>query len=286
VTSVARMLPVREVLDKLTFSLAKRLVMGMPPSSRVDLWARQLGRRIRRYGPGDPRTLQARLDYAVARHRNGEGTAAAADLADLIERSGDAPAPGDKLIRVARAWRGRILSDLGRLEEAERELRELAQETDRLLGAKDLMSLEAHQSHAVILHKIGLTERAEAELAEVVALRTAVSGADAEATVQARRAQAEMLGQLGRFGDSETAWRQVVEAYDRHGKQAHPDALRAQEKHAVALYKLGRFHQAAAELVQLADRLAATRGAGHPDTLRVRAWRDDACSMRHGAPLR
>ena len=58
----ARMLlPVRRILDKVTFSLAKQVVAEMPPGSRVDFWARQVGKRTSRYGPDDPRTLQARI---------------------------------------------------------------------------------------------------------------------------------------------------------------------------------------------------------------------------------
>ena len=264
------------LIDKVTRSLLKRLLRGAPPSEWADLFAKGYWRSALRHGVSDPRTLQMWMEHSVARWKGGDSEAAEAELAELIARFGDVPPPGDQVVRDARLWRGRILSDLGRLDEAERVYRELAQEADRVLGSGDRTSLDAHENHAVVLNKLGRMEQGVAELAEVVALRDATSGTDAKDTLRARRAHAETLSQLGRLEESEKAWREAAAVYERQHRHADPDALSAQQKHAIALYKLGRMPEARDEFVRLADRLAATRGPGHPDTVRVWAWRDDA----------
>ena len=53
-----------------------------PPDQAVRLRRRIVAHNTRRYGPDDARTLDSRVPYAVALHRNGESELAESELAE------------------------------------------------------------------------------------------------------------------------------------------------------------------------------------------------------------
>lgn len=93
-------------------------------------------------------------------------------------------------MRHAKAWHARVLFDLRRFDEAELELRRLAEELDHLLGTDDQEAVEVHENHAATLAKLDRMQEAETEMAGVVAKRTAVKGAEDLLTLRARASRA------------------------------------------------------------------------------------------------
>jgi hypothetical protein len=258
------------------FERITKTAMRRSPDMAVEFYRREITWRTRRYGPDAAQTLISRSHYAVALDRNGESAAAEAELADLIARYDAVGRATDEAAWSARTWHARVLIDLGRYDDAERDWRSLADDGDRALGPADPASLGAHQNHAGVLYELGRLQEGEAELAGVIAAWTAKSGAEGEVTLGARTTRAVMLDALGRIAESESEWRELSDAYDRLKGDGNPDGLTAHEKHAVALYKLGRLQEAAAEFAQVATRRQIVLGASHDDTQRAVAWRDTA----------
>lgn len=100
-----------------------------------------------------------------------------------------------------------MLYALGRVDEAEREWRELAAECDRLLGADHPAAIDAHEYHALTLARLDRVAKAEAEIAGVVAKKTAANGGDGPGALASGTSQAVYLNTLGRHAESEAAWR-------------------------------------------------------------------------------
>ncbi len=84
------------------------------------VYGREVARQTRRRGPDHPRTLEARVYYAAALYGQGRLEEADAQLADVIIRCGPA-GDDDALLLAARAWRARVLYDLGSYDDAERQ---------------------------------------------------------------------------------------------------------------------------------------------------------------------
>ena len=153
-------------------------------------YRRMVARYTRRYGPDHWRTLVLRGDYAVALHRHGETEPAEGELAEVIERA-TATDASQAFIHKARTLHARMLFDLRRFADAEREFRALSLECEQRHGSDHPDTVGAHEDHAAALFRLDRLQEAEAEAADVVARRTASQGADSKDTLRARSSHAQ-----------------------------------------------------------------------------------------------
>ncbi len=248
-----------------------------PLDQAVRLRRRIVAHNTRRYGPDDARTLDSRVPYAVALHRNGESELAESELAELIERAGRTAADADQdLIQLAMGWHAATLFALRRFADAEREWRAVSLIREQLYGSDHPVTLDTHESHVAALFRLERFEEAEAEIADVVARRTALQGADSPDTMRVRVTHAQCLDATGRYGESEDAWRELTEVKTRVLGAADPGTLDMRESHAVAKYRLGDFAAAAAEFAEVATLRERTLGGDHAAAQRAREWHETA----------
>jgi hypothetical protein len=242
------------------------------PEFAVTYYRTRWRRAERKYGAGAPQALNLHLGYAVSLHRAGDNEKAEGELAAIALR---APASdvADVLTRHARQWHARVLSTLGRFDEAEAEWRELSETCDLLLGADHPDAIDAHENHAVTLALLDRVAEAEMEMAGVVQKWTAANGSDDIGTLQSRTSHAVYLDTLGRHTESEAAWRGLAEAKGRVLGSDHAETIAAHERLAVTLYAQGRLPEAAAEYGEVMALRVPALGDDHPDTRRAREWR-------------
>ncbi len=242
------------------------------PKFAVTYYRTRWRRAERKYGTGAPQAMNLHLEYAVSLHRAGDNEKAEGELAAIAHR---APTPDftDVLTRYAQQWHARVLSTLGRLDEAEAEWRELSEICDRLLGADHPDAIDAHENHAVTLARMDRVAEAEMEMADVVEKLTAANDGDDIGTLQSRTSQAVYLDTLDRRAESEAAWRGLAEAKGRVLGRDHAETIAAHERLAVTLYAQGRLPEAAAEYGGVMALRVLALGDDHPDTQRARKWR-------------
>jgi tetratricopeptide (TPR) repeat protein len=171
---------------------------------------------------------------------------------------------------IARSNRGTALWSLGRLDEAEREHREVLAARTRLLGAGDQKTLTSRGNLAITLRSLGRLTEAEQEHREVLAARTRLLGADHQKTLLSRTNHAVTLSALGRLDEAEHAHRAVLAARVRALGADHADTLTSRSNLASVLSAQGRPAEAEREYREVLAARTRLLGADHPDTLTSR----------------
>jgi tetratricopeptide (TPR) repeat protein len=159
------------------------------------------------------------------------------------------------------------LRGLGRLEEAEAELRAVLDARTRVLGASHPDTLASRNHLAAVLRTQGRLEEAEAEHRCELEACIRVLGADHPLTLASRNNLATVLRSLGRLQESEAESRALVEACTRVLGANHFDTLYSRINLAHSLRSLGRLDEAEAEHRAVVDASTQVMGADHPFTL-------------------
>jgi hypothetical protein len=157
--------------------------------------------------------LALRSRHGAALCKSGEYVTAEAELAEVIRRRSATAGPDDPILIHARRWHLHALGRVGRLADAEDDLRFLAESAARLHGDGHRDVLAYRERHAASLWEAGRRDEAVTEMTEVAARLAATLGDDHPDTLQAAGSLAAMTsGDDGyRFG-FETAGLRVCAA--------------------------------------------------------------------------
>jgi len=117
------------------------------------------------------------------------------------------------------------LGELGRYEQAERELRAVRNIQVRLLGAGNPDTLFTRSNLAGVLAHLGRYEEAEREHRTLLETCMRVFGPDHRYTLSARGNYADLLDHLGRYREAEQEHRAVMIARTRVQGPEHPGTL-------------------------------------------------------------
>ncbi len=112
---------------------------------------------------------------------------------------------------ISRANLANVLGDLGRLKEAEAELRAVLEARTRVLGADDGSTLTSRANLASIWIDQGRSKKAEAELRAVLEAYVPQPGADRSRTLTWRQNLGNALSNLGRKKEARAEYRAVAE---------------------------------------------------------------------------
>jgi tetratricopeptide (TPR) repeat protein len=164
-----------------------------------------------------------------------------------------------------------VLHDLGRLDEAEAEIRAVLEIQQRVLGSDHIDTLTSRSNLALVLRDQARLDEAAAEIRAVLAGRQRVLGPDHPDTLVSRNNLARVLRDLGRLQQAETEIRAVLAARQRMLGSDHPDTLASRGNLARVLRGLGRLDEAEAEHRAVLEITMRVLGPDHPDTLGSRA---------------
>ncbi len=160
-----------------------------------------------------------------------------------------------------------VLHDLGRLDEAEAEIRAVLEIRQRALGPDHPDIIGSRSNLALVLHDQARLDEAAAEIRAVLAARQRVLGSDHPDTLASRSNLARVLRDLGRLDEAEAEIRAVLAARQRVLGSDHPDTLASRNNLARVLRRLGRLDEAEAEHRAVLAIAVRTLGPDHPDTL-------------------
>jgi hypothetical protein len=135
-------------------------------------------------------TLRSRRGAALC--RAGKYAQAEAELAEVIRRRGATAQLGDPILVHARRWHLHALGKMGRLADAEEDLRFLAESAAAEHGPDHRDVLAYRERHAASLWEAGRREEAATEMADVARRRALALGDDHVDTVRAAGTLAAM----------------------------------------------------------------------------------------------
>lgn len=157
--------------------------------------------------------------------------------------------------------------DAGRLEEAEREYRDLTAERALIDGVAGRATLGTRSSLASVLLDMGRYEQAEKELREVVSGWESNAGTLEALTARANLAQ--VVAEQGRLDEAIVLLRAVDERASRALGLAHPTSVAARSNLAELLRRRGEEAEALAMSDELVERCMSLLGLTHEQTLSV-----------------
>jgi tetratricopeptide (TPR) repeat protein len=175
--------------------------------------------------------------------------------------------PEHLLTLLSRNNLAQALSDLGRWDEAEAELRALCETQVKVLGPKHLDTLLSRNALGYVLSDLRRWDEAEAELRAVCKTRTDLLGTNHRDTLISRNNLALALGGLGRWDEAEIELRAVCETQVEVLGPRHLDTLLGRSNLALALSRLGRWDEAEAEQRALYETHVQVLGPEHPYSL-------------------
>ncbi|HEX6518772.1 MAG TPA: tetratricopeptide repeat protein [Streptosporangiaceae bacterium] len=164
----------------------------------------------------------------------------------------------------------RILRDLGRLAEAEDEIRSVIGTMTRLLGPDHPDTLTSRDTFALLLHGRGQLAEAEAEINAVLNTMIRVLGPDHPDTLISHANFAVVLRDLGRLEEAETEIRAVLDTRTKVLGPDHPETLVSHGILATILRETGRLAEAETEIRAAIDDMTRVLGPDHPYTLPAR----------------
>ncbi|QEH33000.1 Serine/threonine-protein kinase pkn5 [Aquisphaera giovannonii] len=210
-------------------------------------------------GPEDPRTLRARLYFAVALQNLQRYEEAEGHLRELL-RSPDEP----RRILVIQSHLADLFWETGKLEEAEALQRRLVEGFGETDGPQAEMTLTMRLFLARVLSSRGALDEAEAILRDVVEIRRRTCEPQAPPRLGAQRQLASFLNAQGRFAEAEPILRETLEGYDQVYGPDHPHTLTTLGSLVISLWRLGRFAEAEPLSRRSCDAWMRTQGPDHP----------------------
>ena len=163
-----------------------------------------------------------------------------------------------------------VLTELGRLEEAEREHRAVLEVSTQVLGSAHHLALASRGNLAMVLGDLGKLEESERESRVVFEVMTRVLGSDHPDTLASRSNYALVLSALGRLDEAEQEHRAELQACARVLGPDHPSTLTSRHNHALVLSALGRLEEAEREYRAVLEVMMRVLGPDHPNTLITR----------------
>ncbi|MGW4967655.1 FxSxx-COOH system tetratricopeptide repeat protein [Nonomuraea sp. NPDC004186] len=163
-----------------------------------------------------------------------------------------------------------VLGRLGRLQEAEAEIRAVLQARRRVLGEEHPGTLTSWNNLASVLGDLGRLQEAEAETRAVLQARRRTLGEEHPETLNSRNNLALVLGDLGRLQEAEAEARAVWQTQARALGEEHPDTLTSRNNLALVLGRLGRLQEAETETRAVLQARRRGLGEEHPNTLTSR----------------
>ncbi|WNV87647.1 tetratricopeptide repeat protein [Umezawaea sp. Da 62-37] len=159
--------------------------------------------------------------------------------------------------RLAKVWQA-----TGRLDEAERTLRELRAD---FTNANTFLT--TWHNHAMALLEQGQFVRAHAEFTEVLPLLITIFGERGENVLVARHERARAAFAIGNLVDAAEELKDVVDIAGAEQGVGSPVAVKAKHELAVVLLRAGEAAQALRMFTEVADAEARIFGPEHPDRL-------------------
>jgi hypothetical protein len=204
-----------EVFDYLVDTIQRRAgPLGKVPEPVV-------GQALTHASPEDADSL-AQTAHAQGRYQTAER---ACRQAYQARAANPAIGPGHPDALAARNNLTRILRDLGRLAEAEAEIRGVLETMTRVLGPDHPDTLTSRDTFALLLHGRGRLEDAGAEIRAVLDAMTRVLGPDHPDTLVSHANFAVVLRDLGRLAEAEAEIRTVLDTRTRVLGPDHPDTV-------------------------------------------------------------
>jgi serine/threonine protein kinase/tetratricopeptide (TPR) repeat protein len=163
-----------------------------------------------------------------------------------------------------------VLHDQGKDADAERLVREVITERERVLGSENPETLKARYWLAVVLSVQGKNAEAETEDRAVIDLQERVLGAEHPETLRTRKNLVAALLDQGKYAEAEAECRAVLKISEKVLGPEDPDTLKMQMDLALAFAYQGKWAEAEAEeraVIKLQEKVL---GVEHPDTLVTR----------------
>ncbi|GLY39611.1 hypothetical protein Amsp01_056350 [Amycolatopsis sp. NBRC 101858] len=168
---------------------------------------------------------------------------------------------------ISRGNLATTLSELGRLDEAEREHRVVFEASARVLGPEHPNTLISRNNLAHALRALGRLDEAEREHRAELEASARVLGPEHPDTLISRNNLATTLRALGRLDEAEREHRAELEASARVLGPEHPNTLTSRNNLALTLRALGRLDEAEREHRAVFEASARVLGPEHPNTL-------------------
>ncbi|PTR10063.1 tetratricopeptide repeat protein [Nitrosospira sp. Nsp5] len=226
---------------------------------------------LRESGKTSPLTLIARFTWAQALSLNGFFLPAITEIDSISPLLSNAEDADTQL--AARHLRARILKNLGRYEEALREINSLLPIKERLSGTEHPETLAAHTLRAEILKSLERYEEALLEIDTLLPIRERISGAEHPDTLTARTLRAESMMDLGRPAEALREIDTLLPIRERVSGAEHPDTITTRYERASILDWIGHHEEALREIDTLLPIRERVSGAEHPSTLNERNLR-------------
>jgi tetratricopeptide (TPR) repeat protein len=168
-------------------------------------------------------------------------------------------------------WLAFVLSNLGRLREAEAFEREVLKWGEKHLGTNSVSTTVARNNLAATLHDLGELGQAKELKNQVLDWRKEYLGMDDADTYQAMINLAATLHDLGELGEAKELEIQVLDWRREYLGMDHPSTYRAMGHLAATFRGLGELEEAKKLEIQVLDWQERHLGMNHPDTCRSMA---------------
>lgn len=171
-----------------------------------------------------------------------------------------------------------VLFDQGKYPDAERLVREVITERERVLGPVDPETLKARYWLAVVLSAQGKNAEAETEDRAVIKLQEKILGAEHPEILRTRKNLVATLLDQGKYTEAEAECRALLKISDKVLGPEDPDTLKMRMDLALAFAYQGEWAQAEIECRAVIKLQEKVLGPEHPDTL---VTRGDLAVMLH-----
>lgn len=233
-----------------------------------------------RLGPGDPVTVQARVQEAATFRLEGDPATAAARLVPLLARQDEVLGAEHPDTLATRHQLGLALAQQGDLAGAATEFAAVAETGARVLGPGDPATVASRRELATVLLNSENHVAAVEEYRAVAAALSETAGAQAPATLTARRDVAFALFRLGDHAAAEAEYRALVHSMRAVLGDDDRQTLGVRHDWAVLLRLVGDWAASVAELRAVLAENTARDGEDDPNTLATR--RELAISLDTG----
>jgi tetratricopeptide (TPR) repeat protein len=173
----------------------------------------------------------------------------------------------------ARHFRAAVLRELGRYDDALKEIDAFAPIQVEVIGARHPDVLTTRYLRADVLRDLGRYAEALKEIDAFAPIQVEVIGARHPDVLTTRYLRANVLRNLGRDDEALKEIDAVTPIEVEVKGARHPDVLTTRAVRAYVLRNLGRYAEALKEIDAFTPIQVEVKGARHPDVLTTRAWR-------------